>query len=372
MVLIDIQRTFHPVGQGAFYTEVFTGNNGKHFVMVYDCGTSTGKDEMEVDLDSQIEAFKKSLEPYCQIDALFLSHFHVDHISGLGKLLENINVRYTIIPMLTLLALTVCRVENFIKYDADKALSAEKVIQELFLSKDQSDIFGKVLVVAYDEDRPREEKVGKVDHPQRLGNGEVIPNGKKWEAFPFWEYIPFNSIKANDQRAIDFMDGLKQIPEAWNGDELNVNRLIRGCRTKVKDLYKKVMNNENDNLYTLVVESRPASGVFPVPDVRQSRCLYMGDFDWKGYSGLWCRFNGVYSLNEIGTIQVPHHGSKENWHDDLLTGKERLYVISAGTTNTYHHPNYWVVNSMWENGHGVMVVSEKMKSKGELHYFVAI
>ena len=65
MVQIDIQRTFHPVGQGAFYTEVFTGNNGKHFVMVYDCGTSTGKDEMEVDLNSQIEAFKKSLEPYC-------------------------------------------------------------------------------------------------------------------------------------------------------------------------------------------------------------------------------------------------------------------------------------------------------------------
>jgi len=30
-------RTFHPVGQGAFYTEVFDNT----FTMVYDCGTAT-------------------------------------------------------------------------------------------------------------------------------------------------------------------------------------------------------------------------------------------------------------------------------------------------------------------------------------------
>ena len=59
--MIQLIRTVHPVGQGAFYTEVFTGTDGSQFVMVYDCGTETGAKEMDKDLDTQISDFVNSL-----------------------------------------------------------------------------------------------------------------------------------------------------------------------------------------------------------------------------------------------------------------------------------------------------------------------
>lgn len=41
-----LRRRIHPVGQGAFYTEDFYGQNGYVGLVVYDCGT-TKKAEKE-------------------------------------------------------------------------------------------------------------------------------------------------------------------------------------------------------------------------------------------------------------------------------------------------------------------------------------
>ena len=68
--------------------------------MVYDCGTETGEKNMEVSLDDQIDLFKKRKLHISQIDILFISHFHADHINGLKRLLENVRVKKTVIPML--------------------------------------------------------------------------------------------------------------------------------------------------------------------------------------------------------------------------------------------------------------------------------
>lgn len=38
---LKMVRTFHPVGQGAFYTERFYEGDKNVFNMVYDCGSST-------------------------------------------------------------------------------------------------------------------------------------------------------------------------------------------------------------------------------------------------------------------------------------------------------------------------------------------
>lgn len=67
--LIDFLRYLRPVGQGAFYTEVFKQDDDTLFTIVYDCGT-------EIDssiLEAQINEFKKRIT---QIDLLFISHFH--------------------------------------------------------------------------------------------------------------------------------------------------------------------------------------------------------------------------------------------------------------------------------------------------------
>ncbi len=43
-----MQRTFHAVGQGAFYTEVFDDIHRSCYTMVYDCGKEIAKAKMDV------------------------------------------------------------------------------------------------------------------------------------------------------------------------------------------------------------------------------------------------------------------------------------------------------------------------------------
>ena len=85
---VTLTRTFHPVGQGAFYSEVFKVDEEERFVTIYDCGTESKNDFIK----KEIEDFKKDLQRKT-IDILFLSHFHNDHINGLDMLLDGMTVK---------------------------------------------------------------------------------------------------------------------------------------------------------------------------------------------------------------------------------------------------------------------------------------
>ncbi|MDE6005918.1 MAG: MBL fold metallo-hydrolase, partial [Oscillospiraceae bacterium] len=82
-------RTFHPVGQGAFYSEEFEIDGKETFTMVYDCGSSTispldkyGK----LKKNSKLQKIIKSDLGTKEIDLLFLSHFDADHVNGVELL----------------------------------------------------------------------------------------------------------------------------------------------------------------------------------------------------------------------------------------------------------------------------------------------
>ena len=88
--MTKLQRTFHPVGFGAFYTEQHT-QNGKNAIIVYDCGSRT----KGVDLESYIKGLKFSPKV---IDILFISHFHADHINGIPFLKKYFTIKKVVIP----------------------------------------------------------------------------------------------------------------------------------------------------------------------------------------------------------------------------------------------------------------------------------
>lgn len=349
-----LTRTIHPVGQGAFYTEVFSYGDENNFTVVYDCGTETDTKDLTIPLEQQVDDFKKGIK---QIDLLFISHFHKDHISGLVRLIDGIKVCKTVIPMLSEEMVTLARVQNFLRYRQD-ALDADSIISDLYLSKETSGRFGEVVVVEPFDYSDYSESVSFKGNGVKIKNVDSIAGYDK-----FWEYIPFNSVNCKDRRAINFGKGLKKIPDAFdsNGD-LNTEKIVRGCRTKVRALYQSVMNSKDDNLYTLAVVSRPVRDVIPVTfkcDLRRFSCLYTGDLDLnvKDKGVLLQRFKSLIDYSQIGTVQVPHHGSKLNWRDDFLDGMPRTFFVSAGSTNTYHHPDYWVMHGI-EANNKLYVVSE--------------
>lgn len=69
-------KIFHPMGQGAFYTERFEKIN-----IVYDCGTKNETIGRKV--------VKQSFKSTDEIDILFISHFHADYISNIKTLKEH-------------------------------------------------------------------------------------------------------------------------------------------------------------------------------------------------------------------------------------------------------------------------------------------
>ena len=83
------QRIFHPIGQGAFYTEKHNNLN-----IVFDCGYWR-KSKKASKLVSQY--FKKT----DIIKILFISHFDFDHVSLIPTLKKSVaNIDVVVMPLL--------------------------------------------------------------------------------------------------------------------------------------------------------------------------------------------------------------------------------------------------------------------------------
>lgn len=356
-----ILRFFNSVGQGGFYTETFWGDDGSRFVVVYDCGTETADKDLDISLDHLIDMFAKK---YSQIDVLFISHFHADHISGMNKLLSQTKVIKTVIPMLDIPTITVTRVQNFLRFNSRLAQEADSIIQDLYLGGEKTNRFGEVVMVSPESpDEPHKENEG--DAPL-LSNGNIIYSGSRINVKEIWEYIPFNSIERNDSRAQAVLNGLYALTDG----KLTISDLLKYKLEEVKDVYRQAMNNANDNLYTLVVISKPVDGIIAMPHPKLAPCIYFGDFDYRQKNKPWERLNEAINYAAIGTVQVPHHGAKGNWRTEMGDGNHRHYIVSTGSTNGHHHPNYWVLREIAEKKHELFVVSEKLKTRKKYVYYV--
>ncbi len=368
---MELKRTFHPIGQGAFYTEVFhVEEKNSPFVFVYDCGTETGDESQQKPLSQQIDEWLQT-NNIRQISLLCISHFHKDHINGLDHLLRQVRVTKTLIPMLPEEVVTLTRIHNFTTPgDFDPVL--DKFIEDLYYgNNDKESRFGTVIAVRPDDGDLKDQNK---DGGKLLPQGKGVANGAEQRFLKdIWIYKPFNSILPSSPIAIKVMTNIKsRLPQVVKNDgSLNVRMIMNDSffRLELMKEYRKEFKGRGDNLYTLVVESKPADGVNVQPCDICARCLYFGDFDTSGdKTRLGRLFNTYRDYNDIGVVQIPHHGAKGNWKKDMLLGCPRLYVASAGTNNSYHHPSYWVMNEIWQNGGRTHVVYEDLLSELRLDY----
>ena len=66
--------------------------------------------------------------------------------------------------------------------------------------------------------------------------------------------------------------------------------------------------------------------------------------------------------NFLGTVQIPHHGSKDNFHIDLVDCCI-FSVMSAGKYNRYGHPHSCVVDKIKSKNSIPVVVTEQENTK---------
>ena len=87
-----IKRIFHPIGQGAFYSERHTSCN---INIVYDCGTTNPR------LLAKQKVISQSFRKDDVIHILFISHFDKDHISLIDTLKKAVKkIERVVLPLL--------------------------------------------------------------------------------------------------------------------------------------------------------------------------------------------------------------------------------------------------------------------------------
>lgn len=363
---MELTRVIHPIGQGGFYTETLKNNNGNEFNVVYDCGGNGQK---------FMKDYLNSCFPERQtLDMVFVSHFHDDHINGLIHLLKNNDVKYLIIPQLTpdlmLEALFYNylstgsfnnRINQFLfsiygqEFYRDSETRIIQILPNVAENNDggvieefpANDNLRKLLVISYHG--------RKVSIEKDMRSGTVFSVGK-------WLYIPFNPpVPKKKTREGSFYDYFKKkINKGKDFDFTELHSIVKGklkdCVTVYEDYFQ---SGDNHNAYSMTLFSgmqKPHGHLIMSNDRCNLPCcncelfyhyhrspnfLYTGDFEPNNtygdniqlmkqyYGSLWDTFD---------VLQVPHHGSRNNFSEKLYGGKHIGY-ISAGEKNRFNHPN---------------------------------
>lgn len=359
-------RKFLPVGQGAFYVEQF--KDGKN--VVYDCGSSTNIDIVKREI-------KNTFSKGEAIEAVFISHMHDDHINGLEMLLKYCNVRTVYIPYLTTKEKSLTKVIRKI----EKLQQGDWVGRfidnpyETILSSNDS-----TRIIYVDTERNNEEITYEIIPNS---NNEIINSGSKIEIYKnnahSWVYIPYNfREKSRKQKFLSqlLLNGV-EINKLM--ENLNDSAYWKENLTEIEKAYYEVSGSLNTN--SMVVYSGPDYADLYFHDVRMCRnhcyhycyshkrcgCIFMGDYDASGRAK-WEQLSKSYEKywENIGTIQIPHHGSRHNYNEEMSSNGSIL-VISSGFSNKYRHPHSMVIKDILESRSPVFWVTEKSGSTAEFH-----
>ena len=330
-------RTFHPVGQGAFYTERFYDKCGINvFNMVYDCGSSTESSYLQNEINA---AFKINDSDNVDIDLLFVSHFHNDHVNGIEELARQYHIKRLAIPAPIM---------------TNKDILLANYLHNLSATLDLDNFANKFLEFCITGD-------GNLDYFRDVSR---IPVGGTALTFPniHWEYLPFCDIQLSAQDFIKEFNKEFLFDNAYSGftgrnfsiiynyfkNNNNINELKAFYHRYFTKYYR------NDNYYSMAVLSKPKKEEF-IDEI----CLYTGDYPAREKSCLTDLKNHYNTYwDKIDTLQAPHHGSGYDNPASLYGNQQRNCVISYGKRNTYRHPNRSTLLAIHFSGSTLCAVNE--------------
>lgn len=378
-------RTFHPVGHGAFYTERFYDDSQNVVNVVFDCGCYEGpkscksKQYYEKRINDIVDVVFPLSNEKIKIDALFISHFHTDHINGIPRLLKNCDVRRVIMPKLTDDAYMQAIMYSHFVLGADIKECID--VLEQFKSEIRYDEeTNNVIEVDIDEGDSYPSVVfDNVDMGQLQSS---ISKPTVLTLFSAkWKYIPFSTkerkqqlINALKQGVVALCPALSKVPVDFKAiAQLLTNQptLLNQCKTVYENVFggKNYHNSYSMTLFSGTCESSSTCAqqchqhIKDLPRYCTKNCMYMGDFEAhpkksrKNTNG--DQFLTFYDKfwKKVGIIQVPHHGSRDNMNIALYS-PPKIALISAGKDDVYNNPHLDVIVELQKQNCIPIVVTE--------------
>lgn len=357
--MITLERKIYPVGQGLFCSEILKDGEEIIHAIVYDCGSECRKI-----LGSQIAELKETLHGHA-IDAIFVSHFHADHINGLESLMDDIKIKMVFLPKLDPYQI----VRSYYESRDDYNISIDSLIEKVIFSRTEksNNNEGKT---RYIEVPPFVDMPNLGDYFDALGMQDddiirylhYVKNKKsdykrfiysdfsiqfpirkhciegRNERVPLLEYIPFNIV---DEKSLRFNYSFLYKYKKYIDYPDCIVGLLREkeSRRTIIDLYRSIFKDLNES-------SMPVLSHL-IQEDSSDACLYTGDYSHKIDKD--CHLLKSYYGDEwssIKTIQVPHHGSRLDNPIDLYLGGTYHCVVSYGLNNRYGHPDIVTIQNI--------------------------
>ena len=394
-----IKRIFLPVGQGAFYCECFEDSvSGRRFNFVYDCGARPSVRNIK-------RVFEDFLYDVSTIDAVFISHFHEDHINGLQFLAKKCKIKRIFFPHMEDEDLLLMKLDYITRRFESKEIhrndgyrfvmkvlsNPQQALARLVSDNDYDSEDTHNDIIAHDdivEDifiresfmiHIKTNGVGIDSVGRRNNSARVRNNTRVFSAVPNWIYKV--CCIRNDVAVIVIRNKLAQLvkkefgkPDATITAEILAELIMKSkadgkFRTKLRETYKDI-GDFNVNSLVLYSGCRCLNelikvrvccsrfftwrhcGCFGLDRRRLSYCylrkrnavgcLYTGDFNAKDH---WKELYSMFKKewDSIGCVQIPHHGSEKSYNDEFLS-MGACHVISAGIGNQYSHPSQSVLD----------------------------
>lgn len=424
--MIEHRGDFYGVGQGLFVTgTVEVGNDsprGRHLNYIYDCGTDGSRRLLEECVDEAVNDL-----PDEALDLLFISHFHWDHVAGLSRLLERLQlqggVKKAVLPYLypSERAVVMANAFDDPNYPGDPrdwyssflvapgTFLREHGVQEVYFVRggdgpetlplreimphgptdnvreyrEEEESTSLPVTVHADTDSEQIEKHKRIerdtggDLPDSLSN-LMTSRSTLWALY--WFFLLFNK-EVDETKMAEFFAEFEDIR---NGRPLTDLLDDERIRKRIQVAYEQLVGRGRLNDSSLAVLSacdmtyvqapsdfsfscvtapcmpsrcrlpempllipsdmnRPSPFRWRRPDMACTGFVYTGDLPAKD---LWSPLSRKFGLEKsrpetlVLAYQIPHHGSKNNWHTPQaqLEGNP-TYVLSAGTRNRHGHPD---------------------------------
>jgi hypothetical protein len=249
-------RTFHPVGHGAFYTERFYDDHERNVAnVVFDCGCyeRAKKGQQRRDFEKEIGAVVDNEFPIqddkISVDALFISHFHEDHINGISKLLQNCHVKRIFMPKLTDGVFLDIFLYMIVVHRRTPSIALNTIVRFVNLINDL-----KIEVDIDDEEITEDGDFHNVDISE-VRVGSLILKPTIISINDIWKYIPFST---REKKSVLINELVKDVPELTPSltgqvidfkqiaDEITANpNLLKKC----KRVYKISYNTRYDSCW---------------------------------------------------------------------------------------------------------------------------
>lgn len=345
------RRTFYPVGQGAFFTEKFLDQNDKvFFSVVYDCGKGLSAKSFDSTLKKLVDyAFEKDEI----IDVLFISHFDSDHVNGIHLLKKHFDNNTKV----------------FVPFSKKNGI----VLKVLYPYVESTmNLFSEEQIFYVDDEDTESEFLDSLslDNLSHSRNAS-IRSGQPLKYKDLWYYVPFdigdNIFKQNIsqiikqcyqnalQQGMNPDEIIKKLREKYKGAEtpaiskttaINMNSL-QVLSFAHNDLHKKFFYLNNRWLDDYFEYSCYNTFDWKWIHIKNASCLYTGDTSFSAqmkngevllYHVLIKKvvklLEKLSSFDCLELIQIPHHGSKYNYINDVALDDK---VLSAFVNYSPEH-----------------------------------